>query len=212
MIIQALMTARPDVHSVAPDDTLEKALGDLESLGFTTLPVLEGNKFLGVITRRRIFERFFKGNEAERTAFLRSNFVKDHIISEVQIAHSTDLLDEVLYKFLDSRYDFLPVLSEDRFLGIVTRNSMLNAYLKNAGVTKKAHRLAIAVTDFKGDLSKLTALISNQDADILGIVTFDPEVADLKFVELTVRTDRLKQLMNTLTANGFSVREARLAG
>ena len=54
MIIQALMTPRPDVHSVRPDDTLGKALEDLESLGFTALPVLEDNKFLGVITRRRI--------------------------------------------------------------------------------------------------------------------------------------------------------------
>ncbi|HHY44188.1 MAG TPA: CBS domain-containing protein [Firmicutes bacterium] len=212
MIIQALMTARSDVHFVRPDDTLEKALADLESLGFTTLPVLDGNKFLGVITRRRIFERYFKGSEAERSLFLKTNLVKDHIITEVQIAHSTDLLDEVLYKFLDSRYDFLPVLAEDRFLGIVTRNNMLSAFLKNAGVTKKAHRIAIVVSDFKGALARLTALISNQNADILGIVTFDPEVADLKFVELTVRTDELKGLISTLTANGFSVREARLAG
>ncbi|NLA59694.1 MAG: CBS domain-containing protein [Firmicutes bacterium] len=212
MIIQALMTARSDVHFVRPDDTLEKALEDLESLGFTTLPVLDGNKFLGVITRRKIFERYFKGSEVEKSSFLKNNLVKDHIITEVQIAHSTDLLDEVLYKFLDSRYDFLSVLSEDRFLGIVTRNNMLNAYLKNAGVTKKAHRIAIAVSDFKGALARLTALISNQNADILGIITFDPEVADLKFVELTVRTDELKGLIDALTANGFSVREARLAG
>lgn len=212
MIIQALMTARSDVHFVRPDDTLEKALKDLESLGFTALPVLDGNKFLGVITRRMIFERYFKGEETERAAFLRTNLVKDHIITEVQIAYSTDLLDEVLYKFLESRYDFLPVLSDDRFLGIVTRNNMLNAYLKNAGVTKKAHRIAIVVGDFRGALAQLTALISNQDADILGILTFDPEVADLKFVELTVRTDNLKNLISILTANGFSVREARLAG
>jgi len=68
------------------------------------------------------------------------------------------------------------------------------------------------VNDFKGDLARLTALISNQDADILGLVTFDPEFHDLKFVELTVRTDELRSLINALTANGFSVREARLAG
>jgi acetoin utilization protein AcuB len=212
MIIQALMTPRPDVHSVRPDDTLGKALEDLESLGFTALPVLEDNKFLGVITRRRIFERYFKGDEVEKATFLKTNLVKDHIISEVQIAHSTDPLDDVLYKFLDSRYDFLPVISEDRFLGIVTRNSMLNAFLKNTGAAEKAHRIAIVVDDFKGTLARLTALISSHDADILGIVTFDPEVADLKFIELTVRADNSRELINTLTANGFSVREVKLAG
>lgn len=211
MIIQALMTPRPDVHAVSPADTLEKALNDLESLGFTTLPVLDGSKFLGVITRRKVFEAFFKGDESDRKGFLAGNFVKDHIITEVQIAHSTDLLDEVLFKFLDSRYDFLPVLSDDRFLGIVTRNSMLNAFIKGAGLNKKAHRIAILVNDFKGTLAKLATLISNQDADILGIVTFDPEVMNLKFIELTVRTEHFKQLTDILALNGFNVREARMA-
>jgi acetoin utilization protein AcuB len=211
MIIQALMTPRPDVHSVSPEDTLEKALTDLESLGFTTLPVLDGANFLGVITRRTIFESYFKGPSRDRKEFLASNRVKDHIITEVQIARSTDLLDEVLFKFLDSRYDFLPVISDGRFMGIVTRNSMLNAFIKGAGLNKPAHRIAVLVNDFKGTLAKLTALISNQDADILGIVTFDPEVMNLKFIELTVKTEHFKQLVDILALNGFNVREARMA-
>lgn len=211
MIIQALMTPRPDVHAISPDDTLAKALKDLESLGFTTLPVLDGTKFLGVITRRKIFESYFKGQEQDREDFLNKNFVRDHIITEVQTASSTDLLDEVLFKFLDSRFDFLPVISDGRFMGIVTRNSMLNAFIKGAGLNKRAHRLAILVNDFKGTLAKLATLISNQDADILGIVTFDPEVMNLKFIELTVRTDHFKRLVDVLAMNGFSVRETRMA-
>ncbi len=211
MIIQALMTPRPEVHWVSSTDTLEKALNDLENHGFTTLPVLDGGRFLGVITRRIIFETFFKGQEPDRKRFLAENLVKDHIITEVQVAHSTDLLDEVLFKFLDSRYDFLPVLSADRFMGIVTRNSMLNAFIKGAGLDKSAHRIAILINDFKGALAKLTALISNQDADILGIVSFDPEVMNLKFVEITVSTEHFKRLVEVLALNGFNVREARMA-
>ncbi len=211
MIIEALMTPRPDVHWVNPTDTFQKALHDLESLGFTTLPVLDGNRFLGVIHRRVIFQTFFEGHEADRERFLTENLVKDHIITDVQVAHSTDLLDEVLYKFLDSRYDFLPVMSDDRFLGIVTRNNMLNAFIQGAGLNKQSHRLAIMVRDFKDDLARLSSLISNQGADLLGIVSFDPQVVDFKFVEVTVSTPSFKQLVSVLGENGFSVREARLA-
>ncbi len=211
MIIQALMTPRIDVHCAQPSDTLEKALADLESHGFTTYPVVDGPKFIGVITRRRIFEDYFKSGNGDRDAFLRENLVKDHLVTDVQIANSNDLLDEVLFRFLDSRYDFLPVISEDRFIGIVTRNAMLNAFIKGMGLNKRAHKIAILVNDFKGTLAKLTNLISNQNADILGIVSFDPEIMNLKFVEITVRTDHFKNLVDILELNGFNVRESRMA-
>ncbi len=57
------------------------------------------------------------------------------------------------------------------------------------------------VNDFKSTLAKLTALISNQDADILGIVSFDPEMMNLKFIEVTVRTEHFKQLVDVLELN-----------
>ena len=211
MIIQALMTPRIDVVSCRPDDTLEKALSELESHGFTTVPVVDGPTFYGVITRRRIFEDFFKSESADRDEFLRTNRVKDHLITDVQIAGSSDLLDEVLFRFLESRYDFLPVISDGRFIGIVTRNAMLTAFIKGMGLNKRAHKIAVLVNDFKGTLAKLTNLISNQGADILGIVSFDPEVMNLRFVEITVRTDHFKQLMDVLELNGFNVRKSRMA-
>ena len=95
MIIQALMTPRDEVHWVSPTDTLEKALCDLETYGFTTLPVLDEGRFTGVITRRIIFETFFKGEQGDRHEFLSKNLVKDHIITDVQVARSTDFLETV---------------------------------------------------------------------------------------------------------------------
>lgn len=211
MIIQALMTPRSEVCWVSSTDTLAKALCDLETHGFTTLPVLDEGRFMGVITRRIIFETFFKGDEPDRQEFLTENLVKDHIITEVQVARSTDFLDEVLFQFLESRYDFLPVLSGDRFTGIVTRNSVLNAFIKGAGLETPSHRIAVPVNDFRKDLAKLATLISDQDGDILGIVSFDSKATDLKFVEITVSTQNFESLVEALTGNGFSVRESRMA-
>lgn len=211
MLIQALLTPRIDVRCCRTDDTLEKALAELEGHGFTTIPVVDGPAFAGVITRRRIFEDFFRSKMSDRDEFLKGNLVLDHLITDVQIAGSRDLLDEVLFRFLESRYDFLPVVSDGRFIGIVTRNAMLGAFMKGMGLNKKAHKIAVLVNDFKGTLTKLTGLISSQDADILGIVSFDPEIMNLKFVEITVRTEHFKRLVEVLELNGFPVRESRTA-
>jgi len=205
------MTPRDEVHWVSPTDTLEKALCDLETYGFTTLPVLDEGRFTGVITRRIIFETFFKGEQGDRHEFLSKNLVKDHIITDVQVARSTDFLDEVLFQFLDSRYDFLPVLSGEKFMGIVTRNNVLNAFIKGAGLDRPSHRIAVQIDDFRGALSKLTTLISEQEADILGIVSFDSKAVNLKFVEITVSTGHFKRLVDALGKNGFGVRESRMA-
>ncbi len=211
MIIQALMTPRSEVYWVSSTDTLAKALSDLETYGFTTLPVLDEGRFMGVITRRIIFETFFRGDEPDREQFLTENLVKDHIITDVQVAHGSDFLDEVLFQFLESRYDFLPVLSGDRFTGIVTRNSVLNAFIKGAGLETPSHRIAVPVSDFSGELAKLTTLISDHDADILGIVSFDSKATNLKFVEITVSTECFGPLVDALSSNGFGVRESRMA-
>lgn len=211
MIIQALMAPRDEVHWVSPSDTLEKALHDLETYGFTTLPVLDEGRFAGVITRRIIFETFFKGEASDRREFLSKNLVRDHLITDVQVARSTDFLDEVLFQFLNSRYDFLPVLSGDKFMGIVTRNNVLNAFIKGAGLDRPSHRIAVQVDDFRGALSKLTSLISKEEADILGIVSFDSRAVNLKFVEITVSTGHFKRLVDALGKNGFGVRESRMA-
>lgn len=211
MIIQALMTPRDEVHWVSPSDTLGKALQDLENYGFTTLPVLDEGGFLGVITRRAVFETFFKGEERDRERFLSQNLVKDHIITDVQVARITDFLDEVLFQFLDSRYDFLPVLSGDRFMGIVTRNNVLGAFIKGAGLEKASHRIAVPIQDFQGALARLTSLISSEGADILGMVSFQSKAIDLKFVEITVRTEHFGRLVKVLAGNGFNARESRMA-
>jgi acetoin utilization protein AcuB len=211
MIIQALMTPRDEVHWVNPLDTLGKALEDLEKHGFTTLPVLDNGGFLGVITRRSIFETFFKGDEPDRERFLTQNLVKDHIITDVQVARITDFLDEALLQFLNSRYDFLPVLSGDRFMGIVTRNNVIGAFMKGAGLEKASHRVAVPVDDFRGSLARLTSLISDEGADILGIVSFHARAVGLRFVEITVGTERFGNLVKVLAENGFNARESRMA-
>ncbi len=46
-----------DLDTVAPDDTLIKTVGIIVEKGRKTLPVVDGDKFVGMITRRSILER-----------------------------------------------------------------------------------------------------------------------------------------------------------
>ncbi|MDN5313611.1 MAG: acetoin utilization protein AcuB [Thermoanaerobacteraceae bacterium] len=77
MLIRGIMVKKQDVSFLSQDDTLKQALTRLEEKGYTTFPVLDGNIFSGIITRRKIFETFFKGNFSDREEFLNTMRVKD---------------------------------------------------------------------------------------------------------------------------------------
>lgn len=217
MLVKAVMIPKDRVESLQTEDSLEKALTILESSGLTAIPVLEGEKFRGLITRRRIFEGYFKDggkNEGasglnQRDAFLKDNVVKDFLITDIPVAQDDDLFDEIIVKFLNARFDFLPVLSiEGNLTGIVTRNNILNAFIRGMGLTKEStHRVTVLVQDTKGILTKLSSVLAKAGANVVGVVTFDPEIMNLKFIELAVRTDNILGLVKALDNSGFSVRE-----
>jgi acetoin utilization protein AcuB len=209
MLIRGIMVKKQDVSFLSQDDTLKQALTRLEEKGYTTFPVLDGNKFSGIITRRKIFETFFKGNFSDREEFLNTMRVKDILIDELETVSYDALFDETMVKLMSSRYDFLPVVSEENgeFMGIVTRNNILKTFEKGMGLDKKSYKLSIIVNDFKGTLARLTSLIAENDANIVGMATFDAEVMNLKFVELKVDTGNINELRENLRKNGFKVWE-----
>jgi len=210
MLIRGIMIKTQDVSYLSKEDTLKRALTSLEEKGYTTFPVLDGNKFCGIVTRRKIFETFFKGDYPDREEFLNSARVKDILIEDMETIFYDSLFDETLVKLMSSRYDFLPVISKENkeFMGIVTRNNILQAFEKGMGLDKKSYKLSVIVNDFKGTLSKLTSLIAENDANIVGMATFDAEIMNLKFVELKVDTGNIEQLRENLKAKGFKIWEA----
>ncbi len=57
--VDEVMTSK--VHTVGPDDDVEKALDIMVSRGVNRVPVMEGKKVVGIITRKEVLKILKEG-------------------------------------------------------------------------------------------------------------------------------------------------------
>jgi len=60
MLIKSLLIPREELLTVGPEDVLKTALDKINSRNFLSIPVVDGRKFKGVISKERIFARYFE--------------------------------------------------------------------------------------------------------------------------------------------------------
>ncbi len=121
MIVGDLMTARP--VTAAPWDTLATALARMEAGRFRSLPVVQMNKLIGVLSDRDVLP--FLGQKGEIP-------VKEVMTHAVITVPPQMALDEAAQVMLRHKIGTLPVVRNDELVGIVTSTDILIAYVRLA--------------------------------------------------------------------------------
>lgn len=114
-LVRHLMTT--PVHTVSAEATLEEARADYEAHGVSGAPVLREGKLVGILSRRDI-------RAAERDGRLHLP-VASCMSHEVSTTHPDRPLARALEKMIEADVGRLPVLEEDKLVGIVTRTDVL---------------------------------------------------------------------------------------
>ncbi len=112
------MTANP-VH-VTPNDTLTTARALMDPGDFRCLPVVEGGKLVGIITDRDIRKY---SDSPDRT------HVVVAMTREVVCIAPDDTVNEAVRTLLAYKVGGLPVIREDKLVGIITTTDILKAVL-----------------------------------------------------------------------------------
>lgn len=106
-----------DFQTVSPDETLEEVLGRSFHTFQDDFPVIRGGVFLGVLTRSRILEALRQAGRDQ---------VVQGILQRVEDrAAPSDGLRDVMRKMHAGGLSLLPVMEEDRLVGIVTPTGIL---------------------------------------------------------------------------------------
>lgn len=204
MLIKNIMIPFHDLTTISIHDTAQKTLDIIASKSLLSLPVVDNNKFVGIISKRYILEQYFGSEEDKETFFGRP--VGDFMKTMIPCLHQNDLIEEAVNLLCEHNVQFIPVVNEQGdFVGIVSHKAVFRT-LKNAlgmGYT----RIALTTYDYKGQLAKLSEIISKEKGNIISIIQVDPQVMSLKEIILRVDIANPQKLVKLLDENGFTVRQ-----
>lgn len=203
MMVKNIMIPIEQLTVVKLENTVRETIDLIDAHHLLSLPVVEGDRFVGIISKKYIFEEYFKCNE-EKEIFLEhkiSQFMK----SKIDAVKERDLI-EVPGKILaEHNLQFVPVVNEKgKFKGIVTHKAIFKTFNKILGVGHT--RIEVITRDVKGRLATLAEIITKQGANILSIAEIDIEVMNLREIIMRVDTQHIKELIEALNAGGFTVK------
>ncbi|MEG0388406.1 MAG: CBS domain-containing protein [Niameybacter sp.] len=187
-----------DLHTSIKDTI---ALIDMNHL--LSLPVVAGDKFIGVISKKYIFEEYFNDVE-EKEIFLKRS-IEEMMKTKITAVKERDLVEVPGQVLAEHNLQFVPVENEkDQFVGIVTHKAIFKTFNKILGVGHT--RIEVTTRDVKGRLATLTEIITKQGVNIISIAEIDIEVMNLREIILRVDTKNVKALIQALNEGGFTVR------
>jgi CBS-domain-containing membrane protein len=135
--IQDVMTR--DVQSISPQETVQRAAQMMDELNVGAIPVLDGQKLVGMITDRDITVRATAAGLAPG-----ETRVGDIMSTDVRTCSPDQTVDEVLDQMGDVQIRRVPVIDQgsQQVIGIVSLGDM--AAKHSAGIDHTLENIAIA--------------------------------------------------------------------
>ncbi len=189
------------------EDSISEALDKITKGDFLSLPVLDGEKFVGILMKETIFRRYFEEGFTDKEKYLKETKVKDLCKTDVKTINENVFIENASYLLNEFRTPFLPVLDDrGNFKGILTHSSIFNAFSEIFGLNKGT-RIVINVYDIPGQIAKLTETIRKADANIANFAVMDAKVMDVYKVVVRVDITDVGELIEKIEKAGFKVSE-----
>jgi acetoin utilization protein AcuB len=126
MQILNLMTADP--VTVTPRDTLAAAKAIMDAGRFRRVPVVDGNRLVGILTERDV---------REHSGYLESTLVNAAMRTALITVGPRATVEDAARLMLRHKIGGLPIVDDSRLVGIVTTSDLLKAFLNVVEATQQ---------------------------------------------------------------------------
>lgn len=208
MFVKSVMKEKYNCIYVEKDDTVKIALDKLENEGIDALPVIDGDLYVGMVTRPSIYKAFFeKGIEKED--FLNNIKVSEIAIFKDLTVKEDEVFEQVLIKVKDS--PIVAVIDENNiFKGIVTRFDTIEQFQSAFGVNRKGVRISFTSVETEGRIARLASIVQQYHEKIISLATFDDTDKLVRRIVMKIeKNDNIDKFVNKLESNGFRILDIR---
>ena len=174
MFVKSKMTANP--FTISPDQTIPDAHEIMTENGVKRLPVMKNGKLVGVVSKEDIAQ----ASPSKATTFSMGEIT--YLLAKTKISQimnknpitvsSDDLLEAAAVLMRDNNVSFLPVIDNNRLVGIITESDIFDSFIELLGFREPGTRLTVEADDAPGIMSNLTSIIGNFGANISHVAVY----------------------------------------
>ena len=198
----------PRLVVVSPKTTISVAVELMKKNAIHRLPVMAGNRMVGLITHG-IIQRAMPSQATSLSVYelnyLLTKTTVDQIMeTAVQTVAATAQLETAIATMRKNKIGVLPVMTGDQVVGIITNNDILDAFLNIAGYGQPGIVTQVVVHhDHVGVIFAIRKVLTEHDLSIQTLMVVNHQAE--KVIELHVNSEQAADVNQVLTAAGFEV-------
>jgi acetoin utilization protein AcuB len=203
MKIQTLITERKNLSTVSSDDNLATALEKMRNSDIKSIPVVNGNKFAGIIFKDKILEMFLTDKDTENKL---NETTVETLIQEIPVLNEGHSLEFIVNTLREKDVVFVAINDEkDNFMGIITHKSIFDELTDIIGLNN-GRKLTIYLFDIPGQLAKISQVFARHNANIQNLVVRNPKTKlTIKEIILRVEDSVAEYIKEDLEKAGYRV-------
>ncbi|PLR75619.1 hypothetical protein CU633_19985 [Bacillus sp. V3-13] len=204
MFVKSIMIPKYKCYTIQHDESVRNALNMLEAHQIDGLPVLNGDRYAGIITRASIYQNFFISGKS-KDDFLETTLVKDIATHQEKFLEGQEIFETTLLLLKD--FPLLAVVDDKReFLGAVTRFDVLEQFQSAFGMNKPGVRIAFTSVETEGRIARLAEIAHHFHEHIISLVTFDETDKLVRRIVMKVeKKDNIDKFVKKLESSGFRI-------
>jgi acetoin utilization protein AcuB len=212
MLVGERMTKRP--ITTHPDTPIDDALRLMRESKVRRLPVLDKKgKLVGIVTEKDLL--YVSPSPATSLSIHELHYliakikVRDVMAKDVITVTEYTPLEEAARIMADNKIGSLPVMRDDKLVGIITETDLFCIFLELLGAREKGIRLTILVPEEKGILATLTGDIAKMGGNIISLGTFTGEDPSNRLITVKVSEVGQDELVSAMEASGMEIVDVR---
>jgi len=212
MLVRDRMTRHP--ITVTEDTPVDKALHLMREEKVRRFPVLDKRgKLVGIVSEKDLL--YASPSPATSLAIYEIPYllskIKMHDLMTKEVITVTEdtTLEEAARIMADNKIGGLPVVRDDKLVGIITETDLFKTFLELFGAREESVRLSMLVPKKKGTLAKIASKVAEMGGNFVALGTIMGE--DPTNCQLTIKvTDLSKEALVSAMENlGLEILDAR---
>lgn len=207
MLVGKRMTK--EVVTLKRGDSLQHAAQLVREKGLRTLPVMDGDRLVGVVTDRDI--RRALPSDATSLEIREINYLLDRVkVSEIMTKKVITVppestIEEAAKILRDRKIGGLPVMDGGKLLGIITKTDILDILIEVMGVGEESSRIEVVLPHKPGALAEVASIIKGHEVNIISIVTTTHSDPEKRLAVMRLKTSHIGPILESIKRGGFEV-------